>query len=120
VPLEAGQDVPADLVLPVASMLRVRVDATSKPRRRARFVQFQLLRDGAPVAAFEDPPADGTPDPVRSRTHFFVGTDGGLLRGLAAGRYRVQVLSPNFVASAAEVDLAVGDTAELELREKPR
>ena len=115
--VEGGREFASDLALPIASTLRVRVVIEKDSRRR---VHFQLVRDGEPIAAFEDPPPGGAAPMVRSPTHFFAGSEGTLLRGLSQGRYGVRVLSPDFIASAAEVDVSLGGTAEIELREKPR
>ena len=115
--VEGGRELTTDLALPVASTLRVRVVVANDSTRR---VQFQLLRDGAPVAAFQDPTPRSASNPFRILTQFFAGSEGALLRGLGQGRYAVLVLSPGFVASAAEIDLPLGGSAELELRETPQ
>lgn len=117
--IEGGREARVDIRLAAPAALRVTI--TTGSRRR---VQFQLLRDGAPVPAFDDAPS---PDPARAagaldagRLHFLAGPDGVVLRGLASGRYAVRIVSPDLAAADTEVEVATGGTTEVSVRASPR
>lgn len=68
------------------------------------FVENALAGDGAP--------ADETGGEEQVQT---AGAEGALLSGLAAGRYTVELLSPELSAPPTAVDLVEGETREIEV-----
>ena len=116
--VEGGREARVEVRLAAPASLRVTIHTDTKRR-----VQFQLLREGSAVPAFEDPPPKEmarSAAPGTSRVHFLAGPDGILLRGLAAGRYAVHVVSPDLAADDVGVEVTVGGTAEITAHATPR
>jgi hypothetical protein len=107
----AGADAERRVVLGPPAKLRVRFTSAD-----AVLVRFEVHGNGQSILAFPERTTtvaeseDDAGAPV-----YHAGADGLVLSGLGAGKHTVRVVSPDLTAPPTDVDLAIGETRDVEI-----